>query len=192
MSYRCWAYKGDSGVNLPKPLGHGSDFGPTSACGQPTDPSMLPELIREELWQLRADWEQGFYGGVLPFPSCTTLIMELLRQTQDPSYTHSQLWPRSNFSHFELSPHSQPCFLPRSSAETLISVLSPLVYQQACFSGWGLQWGDQDCLCWSCSVLLAASQLLCSPLSVWIFTSLQGDLLALEGGSQGLGNFPPS
>ena len=51
-------------------LGTGSDFSFASACGQPTSPCVLPELVEAELCPLWAFCEWGYCGGSpQPLPS---------------------------------------------------------------------------------------------------------------------------
>ena len=61
------------------------------------------------------------------------------------SCIHSQFWPNS----FRLSPHSQLQSYGLAS-EAWVLAPSPCMHRQICITGWGVQWGGPDHLCfWS-------------------------------------------
>ena len=65
------------------------------------------------------------------------------------------------------------------------------MHQQMHISGWRVQLGGQDLLCWSLSVLPSVSQLLHSPLSLQLSHSVPADLPVSQVSYQGEGTPPP-
>ena len=81
-----------------------------------------------------------------------------------------------------------PVLSPGLSTQAWVSAPRPCTHQQMHISGWGVQWGVQDHLSWSVSVLPAISQLLHSPVSLWSSLFVPNDPPAGEGSSQGEGS----
>ena len=108
---------------------------------------------------------------------CNTLKMRLLWQTQAPFCAP----PNCGLDH---TPVLLGCLCTANSSPLAGSVCwsqsfrtQPLHAQQMHISGWGVQQGGQDHLCWFCLL----QRLLNSPLSLWSSLSLPADLSAVKG-----------
>lgn len=76
------------------------------------------------------------------------------------------LQPEQHSSLFGLSVHPASVLSPGLSDEAQVFSTSPHTLQEICILGCRMQQGGQDQVCWSLSLLAAASQLLHMPLSL--------------------------